>query len=201
LAAGTRCGWTWLSRRNQTKSGIFDRKCIMLGGRSTDEWVRQYARSHQHPVNCASHAIGIPLIAVSVPLAVVSLGVDGLWPVPLTMFVVGWILQFVGHWFEGKPPEFFSDWRFLFVGPRWWVEKVRGRVVRGVLAHRRGRTQARSTAGGVGAAQVGLTNSVERVRHPSGGRVADRAGLTVAESAGLVRVRWLRRSRRAPSRV
>jgi hypothetical protein len=29
--------------------------------------------------------------------------------------------------FEGKPPEFFHDWRFLFVGLRWWMAKVRGR--------------------------------------------------------------------------
>jgi hypothetical protein len=29
---------------------------------------------------------------------------------------------------EGKPPEFFSDWRFLLVGARWWVAKVRGRA-------------------------------------------------------------------------
>jgi hypothetical protein len=35
---------------------------------------------------------------------------------------------FVGHAFEGKPPEFFRDWRFLFVGLRWWAAKVRGRA-------------------------------------------------------------------------
>ena len=33
--------------------------------------------------------------------------VAGLWIVPLTMFVVGWVFQFIGHAFEGKPPEFF----------------------------------------------------------------------------------------------
>jgi uncharacterized membrane protein YGL010W len=100
----------------------------MWGGRSADEWVRQYARSHQHPVNRACHTVGIPLIALSVPLAVASPWVRGLWLVPVAMFVVGWVLQFVGHWFEGKPPEFLSDWRFLFVGLRWWAAKVRGRA-------------------------------------------------------------------------
>ena len=100
----------------------------MWGGRSADEWVRQYAGSHQHPVNRACHTIGIPLIAASLVLGAVSLVVHGLWPVPVAMFVVGWILQFVGHWFEGKPPEFLSDWRFLFVGLRWWAAKVRGRA-------------------------------------------------------------------------
>ena len=46
----------------------------------------------------------------------------------LVLFVVGWVFQFVGHAFEGKPPEFFHDWRFLFVGVRWWVAKMRGRA-------------------------------------------------------------------------
>jgi uncharacterized membrane protein YGL010W len=46
----------------------------------------------------------------------------------LGLFVGGWLFQFVGHAVEGKPPEFFHDWRFLFVGVRWWVAKMRGRV-------------------------------------------------------------------------
>ena len=44
------------------------------------------------------------------------------------LFVVGWIFQFVGHAFEGKPPEIFKDWRFAFVGLRWWLAKVAGRA-------------------------------------------------------------------------
>jgi len=45
------------------------------------------------------------------------------------MFLIGWTFQFVGHWFEGKPPEFFRDWRFLFVGLRWWwFAKMSGKV-------------------------------------------------------------------------
>ena len=52
----------------------------------------------------------------------------GSWRIPAVLFVLGWIFQFVGHAFEGKPPEFFHDWRFLFVGLRWWVAKVRGRA-------------------------------------------------------------------------
>jgi hypothetical protein len=28
------------------------------------------------------------------------------------------IVQLVGHAIEGKPPELFRDWRFLFVGLR-----------------------------------------------------------------------------------
>lgn len=100
----------------------------MLAGRSWDDWIAQYATSHQHPINRLCHTIGIPLIALSLPLFVVVAVTTLPWSVPLAMFVVGWLFQFIGHAFEGKPPEFFHDWRFLFVGLRWWVAKVRGRA-------------------------------------------------------------------------
>jgi uncharacterized membrane protein YGL010W len=100
----------------------------MLGGRSPDEWIAQYATSHRHPVNRFCHTIGIPLIVGSLVLLVVAPFVPGFWLVPAALFAIGWILQFVGHAFEGKVPEFFHDWRFLFVGLRWWVAKVRGRA-------------------------------------------------------------------------
>jgi len=100
----------------------------MFFGRTWDEWIKQYSQSHQNAVNRICHTIGIPLIALSIPLFVVALFVEGFWQIPLIMFVVGWVFQFVGHWFEGKPPEFFHDWRFLFVGLRWWFAKIRGRA-------------------------------------------------------------------------
>jgi uncharacterized membrane protein YGL010W len=96
--------------------------------RNKDHWIAQYASSHQHPVNRFCHTIGIPLIAASLPLFAVSAIRHELWPIPTAMFVAGWILQFVGHAFEGKEPEFFHDWRFLFVGLRWWWAKVRGKA-------------------------------------------------------------------------
>jgi uncharacterized membrane protein YGL010W len=97
-------------------------------GRSWDDWVAQYGRSHQHPVNRLCHTLGIPLIVLSVPLLAAATAVPGLWRLSLALFVAGWALQFVGHAVEGKLPEFFSDWRFLFVGLRWWVAKARGRA-------------------------------------------------------------------------
>jgi uncharacterized membrane protein YGL010W len=100
----------------------------MLGKRPMSDWIAQYAQSHQHPVNRLCHTIGIPLIALAIPLFVTALFVHGLWPLPVALFVVGWIFQFIGHGFEGKPPEFLRDWRFLFVGVRWWVAKLRGRA-------------------------------------------------------------------------
>ena len=91
-----------------------------------EDWISRYAQSHQNRVNLFCHTIGIPLIALSIPLFLVAIFVHGLWPLPLGMFLVGWIFQFIGHAFEGKPPEFFHDWRFLLVGLRWWLAKIRG---------------------------------------------------------------------------
>jgi uncharacterized membrane protein YGL010W len=101
---------------------------MRLGNRSMDEWVAQYAQSHQHPVNRLCHTLGIPLIALSVILFLVSLAMPGLWRLALGLFLLGWVFQFVGHAVEGKPPEFFKDWRFLLVGLRWWVAKLRGKA-------------------------------------------------------------------------
>jgi uncharacterized membrane protein YGL010W len=42
------------------------------------------------------------------------------WQFCLALFVVMWILQFVGHKVEGKKPSFFEDLRYLLVGPAWW---------------------------------------------------------------------------------
>ncbi len=98
----------------------------MLDDRPVEEWIAQYGESHQHPVNRLCHTIGIPLIALSLPLFLVLFLRPAWWPIPVAMFTVGWIFQIVGHAIEGKAPEFFKDWRFLLVGLRWWVAKIRG---------------------------------------------------------------------------
>ena len=100
----------------------------MLAGKSWDEWIARYSTSHQHPINRFCHTLGIPLIVLSLPLLVAAFFVARLWPIAVALFAIGWILQFLGHAVEGKPPEFFHDWRFLMVGLRWWVAKVRGRA-------------------------------------------------------------------------
>jgi uncharacterized membrane protein YGL010W len=100
----------------------------MMGDKTSQEWIQQYALSHQHTVNRLCHTIGIPLIAASLLLFMLGFVVAGLWLVAAALFILGWMLQFVGHGFEGKPPEFFRDWRFLLVGLRWWVAKVSGRI-------------------------------------------------------------------------
>ena len=98
----------------------------MMGGRSWNEWIEEYAHGHEHPVNRLTHSIGIPMIALSILMVPFCFFVTGLWMWAVGMFIVGWILQFIGHYFEGKPPEFMRDYRFLFVGMRWWIKKTFG---------------------------------------------------------------------------
>ncbi|HVY04840.1 MAG TPA: Mpo1-like protein [Burkholderiales bacterium] len=92
------------------------------------DWIGEYTLSHQNPLNRFFHTVGIPLVAGSLPLFGLALWIEGFWVVPTAMFVAGWIFQFAGHFAEGKPPEFFRDWRFLFVGLRWWYAKVTGKA-------------------------------------------------------------------------
>lgn len=45
-------------------------------------------------------------------------GLPVVW-ISLGLFVVMWVLQFIGHAVEGKKPSFFRDLQFLLIGPAW----------------------------------------------------------------------------------
>lgn len=53
----------------------------LFAGKSWEEWIEQYAQSHQNPINQVCHTIGIPLIALSIVGFVVGVVVPGecLW--------------------------------------------------------------------------------------------------------------------------
>jgi uncharacterized membrane protein YGL010W len=88
---------------------------------SFKQYMETYNRDHQNKVNRALHSIGIPMIVASLPILPFN---------PLlgaSLFVAGWILQFIGHAFEGKAPSFFRDPTFLLVGPMWFIKKLRGK--------------------------------------------------------------------------
>jgi hypothetical protein len=116
----------------------------MLGGKTSEEWVAQYSTSHQHPVNRLCHTFGIPIILLSLGVGVAALVAHWLWIYALGLFLFGWALQFIGHAFERKLPEFFHDWRFLFVGVRWWWGKtVGGRVKQSGVGSRKSEVESR----------------------------------------------------------
>lgn len=99
----------------------------LMSTRSWDDWIAEYAQSHTHPANRLCHTIGIPMIAVSVVLFAAGIVARGLLVPAAVLFGVGWLFQLIGHAYERKAPEFMKDWRFLFVGLRWWMAKLRGR--------------------------------------------------------------------------
>lgn len=81
-------------------------------------FLENYQQTHQNRVNRALHSVGIPMIVISLPLFFWK------WKIALAFFVIGWIFQFVGHIFEGKPPAFFQNPLYLFTGVVWWVKKL-----------------------------------------------------------------------------
>ena len=60
---------------------------------------------------------GMLTVNVGMLLALYMLPPAWVLPVCLTVFVVAWVFQFIGHHIEGKKPSFFDDLRFLLIGP------------------------------------------------------------------------------------
>ncbi|HWM29517.1 MAG TPA: Mpo1-like protein [Woeseiaceae bacterium] len=46
------------------------------------------------------------------------------WMLFVTIFVVAWIGQFIGHQVEGRKPSFFKDVQFLLIGPAWLLDDL-----------------------------------------------------------------------------
>lgn len=100
----------------------------LFSSKTWPQWIEEYSHSHTHPLNKLCHFVGIPLIVLSLVWFVVAALFNTSYLPSIILFTVGWALQFIGHAFERKWPEFFRDWRFLFVGVRWWVNKIIGRT-------------------------------------------------------------------------
>lgn len=59
-------------------------------------------------------------------MVLVILGLQSIFQVNLLLlgqmiFIVAWIMQFIGHKIEGKKPSFFKDLQFLLIGPLWVI--------------------------------------------------------------------------------
>ena len=46
------------------------------------------------------------------------------WIIYLSVFIITWIFQFIGHKIEGKKPSFLKDLQFLLVGPIWLLHFI-----------------------------------------------------------------------------
>ncbi|AMP06378.1 DUF962 domain-containing protein [Collimonas pratensis] len=62
-------------------------------------------------------AVGMLLMSAAMLVLLYVLPPQWVLPLSITVFVLAWIGQFVGHKIEGKKPSFFDDLRFLLIGP------------------------------------------------------------------------------------
>lgn len=81
-------------------------------------FIEKYKAEHTHPMNRLTHTIGIPMIVISLVAVFFN------WKIGVGLFILGWILQFIGHAFEGNKPAFFSNPIYLLVGPLWFIKKI-----------------------------------------------------------------------------
>ncbi|MCB5228139.1 DUF962 domain-containing protein [Alishewanella sp. 16-MA] len=69
-----------------------------------------------------SLGLGMTIFTAAVVTALRALEQQSLfaiWQIAAAVFVLMWILQFIGHKIEGKKPSFFQDLAFLLIGPAW----------------------------------------------------------------------------------
>ena len=55
------------------------------------------------------------MLALATPIAAQSTALWLAWG--LGLFGVGWVIQFIGHYYEGRKPAFFDDVMGLLIGP------------------------------------------------------------------------------------
>jgi len=78
--------------------------------------LANYAAYHRDRRNVATHFIGIPMIVLGV--AVLAARPTATWlSVGGELFAVGWVVQFVGHAWEGRKPAFVDDLVGRVIGP------------------------------------------------------------------------------------
>lgn len=65
-------------------------------------------------------AMGIMTIFCFAGIAMLQIFAVPVWLFSLVLFAIMWVLQFIGHYIEGKRPSFFEDLRYLLIGPAWW---------------------------------------------------------------------------------
>jgi uncharacterized membrane protein YGL010W len=83
-------------------------------------YMEKYEHEHHNGWNKLLHAIGIPVIFLSLALFVM-----GMWRGGLAAFVGGWAMLFLGHKIEGNNPAFFQGPIYFLVGPLWVAKEIK----------------------------------------------------------------------------
>ena len=48
--------------------------------------------------------------------------------ISISIFIVAWIWQFIGHKIEGVKPSFLDDIKFLLIGPAWLISFIYNKI-------------------------------------------------------------------------
>jgi uncharacterized membrane protein YGL010W len=134
-----------LARAQFALGGVSLSAAWLLWGLST-VW---YLSRGNLTLGLATSAVNAALMALAEPLAAGSLAAWLAWGVG--SFVLGWIIQFVGHYYEGKKPAFVDDLVGLLVGPMFVVGEAMfalgwGRSMLAEIERRAGPTHIRDLA-------------------------------------------------------
>lgn len=93
-----------------------------MNGQPQETVAGLYAANHQHPVNRALHALGIPVIACCSIAALLGPGVVGVSRrTAVAGVAAGSALLLVGHAIEGNRPAIFARRSAVFEAIGWWV--------------------------------------------------------------------------------
>ena len=106
-----------------SNSGLLRRRPLRL-------IIKNWLERHRHPFNFWIHMIGIPLAVIGV---VLFFFVPWYWA--LTAFVLGYVLQYLGHHVEGNDVGEWAGIKRIFglpyvsISPRWQETVTREKVL------------------------------------------------------------------------
>jgi len=69
---------------------------------------------------------GLGMLAILAGMYLLSPYVN--WQTGVALFVGGWVVQFIGHHFEGQKPAFFKNAVHLLIGPLWLLNDLYNRL-------------------------------------------------------------------------
>ncbi|WP_115552762.1 DUF962 domain-containing protein [Xanthomonas arboricola] len=106
--------------------------CIPVGGTwfSSGVWAALSMFAAWSYYNRLSRPLGLGMLGIFFFFGCLCrliegrIGLTGLFATALSMFVLAWIAQFVGHKIEGRKPSFLTDLTYLLIGPIWVLAKV-----------------------------------------------------------------------------
>ncbi len=77
----------------------------------------EYSEQHQTKLNRRLHLYGRIIRAAAIPVAFFN------WKTAIGLFVLGYLIQFLGHAIEGTSPSFFRNPKHLIIGTLSYIVK------------------------------------------------------------------------------